>query len=97
MSKSSITKPFRVKVGKFACWADFSARFFRAKSKSNLIFFCLASTKMVNFSKKPCRADFSARFRLKMKGVESLLLGSLKSKLGKLYVGQFFPLDFLSK
>ena len=70
-----------------------------ARAKSNLIFFfCLASPKMVNFSKKPCRADFSTRFRLKMKGVESLLvLGPLKSKLGKLYVGQFFPLDFLSK
>ena len=53
---------------------------------------------MVNFGIMPCRADFSARFRLKMKGVESLLvLGPLKSKLGKLYVGQFFPLDFLSK
>ena len=50
---------------------------------------------MVNFGIMPCRADFSARFRLKMKVVESLLLGSLKSKLGKLYVGQFFPLDLL--
>ena len=50
---------------------------------------------MVNFGIMPCRADFSARFRLKMKGVESLLLGPLESKLGNLHVGQIFPLDFL--